>query len=198
MINNSDKVILDLAGGTGAWSYFYKFNGYTVYVITLPYYDLLDEDIVRFCINLNPYGILFACPCDIWSIAGGRFWETRTPDEVLMHSKILVHGLRIIYNTNPVFWVLENPIGKMKEFMGEPAYKFDPFNFGDAYTKRTYLWGKFNIPMFPLGVEPKLINPTKHVNKRQTPISWISGKNRKEKRSITPPGFAQAFFEANK
>jgi hypothetical protein len=202
IMDNKDKIILDLAGGTGAWSVEYAKNGYTVFNITLPYYDLLDERTVRLCINLNPYGILFACPCDIWSNAGVRFWKTRTSDEVLMHSKILVKGLRIIYNTNPVFWCLENPIGKMKEFMGEPAYKFHPYVFGDAYTKKTYLWGKFNIPMFPLQVEPKIRNPVKYAGsnstKSQTPVSWISGKNRKERRAITPPGFAKAFYEVNK
>ena len=202
MIDNKDKIILDLCGGTGAWSNPYADNGYIVYNITLPYYDLLDEKVVNFCIGLNPYGILFACPCDIWSIAGVRFWKSRTSDEVFMHSKILVKGLRVIYNTNPVFWCLENPIGKMKEFMGGPEYKFNPFNFGDPYTIKTYLWGKFNIPMFPLGIEPKIINPVEHTGsnstKKQTPISWISGKNRKERRAITPPGFAQTFYEANK
>lgn len=197
------KVILDLAGGTGAWSKPYEeADGYDVINITLPYYDLLDEKTVYYCISLNPYGILFACPCDIWSNAGNRFWKSRTSDEVLMYSKILVKGLRIIYSTNPKFWCLENPIGRMKEFMGEPVYKFNPYNFGDAYTKKTYLWGKFNIPMFPLGIRPKIKNPATYrgsnSTKKQTPLSWISGKNRKEKRAITPQGFAEAFFEANK
>ena len=200
--SNKDKIILDLCGGSGAWSKPYKDNGYNVKNITLPTYDITDENVVNFCINLNPYGILFACPCDIWSNAGVRFWKSRTSDEVLYHSIILIKGLRIIYESNPVFWCLENPIGKMKEFMGEPVYKFHPYVFGDAYTKKTYLWGKFNIPMFPLSTEPKLKNPVKfggsNSTKNQTPISWISGKDRKERRAITPRGFANAFFEANK
>lgn len=197
-MNNKDKIVLDLCGGTGTWSKDYKDNGYIVFNITLPNYNILDEKVVQYCISLNPYGILFACPCDIWSNVGIKYWLSRTPDQVFMHSKILVKGLRIIYNTNPIFWCLENPIGKMKEFMGEPIYKFHPYNFGDAYTKKTYLWGKFNIPIFPLGIEPKFKNPVEDVSKRQMPNSWISGKNRKEKRAITPPSFAKAFYEANK
>lgn len=34
------KIILDLCGGTGAWSRPYKENGYDVRVITLPDYDV--------------------------------------------------------------------------------------------------------------------------------------------------------------
>lgn len=199
-MKNSDKIILDLCGGTGSWSKFYKENGYSVYNITLPTYDITDERVVKYCINLNAYGILFACPCDIWSNAGVRFWKSRTSDQVYYHSKILLKGLRIIYNSNPKFWCLENPIGKMKGFMGEPKYKFHPYYFGDPYTKKTYLWGNFNIPV-EKRVKPTIINPVKFggskSTKNQTPISWISGKNRKEKRAITPEYFAKAFYKAN-
>ena len=41
MMDNSDKIILDLCGGTGAWSRPYREAGYDVRVITLPEYDVL-------------------------------------------------------------------------------------------------------------------------------------------------------------
>lgn len=34
-MENKDKIILDLCGGTGAWSKPYRDNGYTVFNITL-------------------------------------------------------------------------------------------------------------------------------------------------------------------
>ncbi len=37
---NSEKVILDLCGGTGSWSRPYKEAGYDVRVMTLPDYDV--------------------------------------------------------------------------------------------------------------------------------------------------------------
>jgi len=37
---NKQKVILDLCGGTGAWSKPYKEAGYEVIVLTLPKYDV--------------------------------------------------------------------------------------------------------------------------------------------------------------
>ena len=40
MKNNSKKIILDLCGGTGAWSDPYRENGYTVMNVTLPSFDV--------------------------------------------------------------------------------------------------------------------------------------------------------------
>jgi len=39
---NSKKIILDLCGGTGAWSEPYADAGYDVRVITLPYLPLFE------------------------------------------------------------------------------------------------------------------------------------------------------------
>jgi len=57
-MNNKDKIILDLCGGTGAWSKPYKDNGYNVRNITLPEYDVRT-----FKSPNNVYGILAAPPC---------------------------------------------------------------------------------------------------------------------------------------
>jgi hypothetical protein len=38
---NNNKIILDLCGGTGSWSNFYKQNGYDVRVLTLPEHDVV-------------------------------------------------------------------------------------------------------------------------------------------------------------
>ena len=186
-MENNDKTILDLCGGTGAWSQPYKDAGYNVHNITLPERDLLNEKTVNYCIECNPYGILFAVECTVWCAAAARWWKTRSSDEIYYYSMLLVKGMRIIMQTNPKFWVIENPVGKMKGFLGDPVYKFHPFHHGDPYTKKTYLWGKFNIP------ERNIIEPTR--------INFIwhmpPSPKRKERRSITPHGFAMAFFEAN-
>ena len=41
---NKDKIILDLCGGTAAWSNPYKKAGYDVRVITLPEYDVREYE----------------------------------------------------------------------------------------------------------------------------------------------------------
>lgn len=82
--NNSKKIILDLCGGTGAWSKPYKDAGYDVRVITLPACDLMhtrfmdgmivfyrDKDHVgRHWVKAEDvYGILAAPPCTMFSYA---------------------------------------------------------------------------------------------------------------------------------
>ena len=184
---NIDKVILDLCGGTGAWSKPYKDAGYDVRVITLPDNDLLDEATVCSCIKADPYGILFAAECTPWCAAAARWWKGRTSDEIYYYSRLLVKGLRVIMGTNPHFWAIENPVGKMRGFLGDPVYDFHPHHHGDPYTKRTYLWGNFNEP------ERKPVKATRTNFICHMP----AGPKRKERRSITPSGFSQAFFEAN-
>jgi hypothetical protein len=49
---NSDKIILDLCGGTGAWSKPYKDASYTVINITLPEYDI-NEYHLRFSVFMQ-------------------------------------------------------------------------------------------------------------------------------------------------
>jgi hypothetical protein len=124
------------------------------------------------------------------------------------------------------FWAMENPVGRLSRFIGEARMTFDPCDFGgymdppkdppndfaaqyrrrldrdgksaaqewalefDAYTKRTCLWGEFNPPE-PDDVEPvlgsfmHLLPPTK------------DPEDRRAERSITPMGFARAFYAAN-
>ena len=182
------KIILDLCGGTGAWSKPYAEAGYDVRNITLPEWDLLDETTVKHCVTLKSYGILFAVECTPWCAAAARWWKTRTSDEIYYYARLLVKGLRIIMQTNPVFWAVENPVGKMRGFLGDPNFKFDPCDFGDTYTKKTYLWGRFN---------PPAKNPVKPVGKN---FIWTMppGPDRPKRRSITPAGFSRAFFEANR
>jgi len=188
--NGNPKVILDLFGGTGSWSAPYRESGYNVQIITLPQYDISKEAVVKHCISLSPYGILCAIQCTIWANSGARWWKDRTPDEVFHNALLLVKSQRIIYGVNQgnlKFWSLENPVGKMRKMMGKPTYIFNPCDHGDPYTKKTLLWGRFNIP------EKNPVEPTEGSKIHLIP----PGPKQKELRSTTPPGFANAFFKAN-
>jgi hypothetical protein len=188
---NKDKIILDLCGGTGSWSKPYLDAEYKVYNITLSEYDLLDEKTVKHCIGLNPYGILFAVECTPWANSGACWFDKRTSREIFYYSQLLVKGLRIIMESNPKFWCIENPVGKMRNFLGDPVMTFNPCDYGDAYKKRTLLWGKFNSNLKKNEVDPIIPSPF-HQN--------LGGKSARTKmlRSMTPQGFAKAFYEVNK
>lgn len=148
--NNHSKIILDLCGGTGSWSKYYKENGYDVRIITLPDYDVCQYEPPK-----NVYGILAAPPCTMFSIARNDK-TAKKPRDLKSGMEIVNACLRIIhtclYENYRVgqglrFWALENPYsGYLKRFLGKPALVFDPFEYGDPYTKKTAIWGEFKEP----------------------------------------------------
>lgn len=194
---NEQKIILDLCGGSGSWSKPYSDNNYDVRLM-----DIKHGSDVRLIKKFNEkiYGILAAPPCDNFAVSGARWWKNKGEKALLESLSVLDACLRIIYTENPVFWALENPVGRIIHYIGDPVLYFNPRDFGDNYTKRTGLWGKFNIPAKnPVKVNLK-VSSGNHcqdiwINEN---IERLTHKNRKELRSITPPGFAKAFFEANK
>ena len=189
-MDNSQKIILDLCGGTGAWSKPYADAGYDVRNITLPDYD------VRWFgfLNMSVYGILAAIDCTDFAGSGAQYWTIKDADGRTLESlSVLDACCRIILFHNPVFWCIENPVGRLPRFLGKPKMYFNPCDFGDPYTKKTCLWGKFNIP------EKNPVEPIR-VCKQGSWVQKLGGKSEKTKRlrAITPPGFTRAFFEVNK
>lgn len=196
------KTILDLCGGTGSWGRPYKNAGYTVINVTLPEYDVCTYQPPE-----NVYGIIAAPPCTMFSLARTRAKKERDFNEGM---KIVKACLNIIWKCRETpkyrkdgclkFWALENPAGFLRQFLGYPYFTFNPCDFGDAYTKKTDLWGFFNKPKKLPAVE--LSEDEKQrckVNNRKLPsISGITGIKQAARRAITPKGFAEAFFMSNK
>jgi len=183
-----DRIILDLCGGTGAWSRPYAEAGYDVRLITLP-----DQDVRLFKIpDERVWGILAAPPCDDFTLACTRYWKDKDADGRTQNSLSIVDAcIRIVYACNPLmFWALENPAGRLFSWLGPYQHSFNPCDYGDPWTKRTMLWGRFFKP------KP---NPVEPVPSKDSWINKLGGHSEKTKtlRAITPPGFARAFFEAN-
>lgn len=176
------RIILDLCGGTGSWSAPYRAAGYDVRLVTLP-----GDDVREYNPPQGVHGILAAPPCTEFSLSGARWWASKDPGLFHEARGIVVACLRIIEQCKPQWWALENPVGRLVHFIGPPALRFDPCDYGDTWTKRTCLWGRFAVPraapVLPLdGSKMHFIPP---------------GPRRQELRSVTPPGFARAFFHAN-
>lgn len=179
------KTILDLCGGTGAWSKPYKDAGYDVINVEIK----RGDDVRLFEFPSEPiYGILAAPPCTHFAGSGARWWKEKGIEPLLDGLSMVDACLRIIAVTSPTFWVLENPVGRLVHYLGKPVMYFNPCDYGDPWTKKTCLWGNFSVPI------KTPVEPTQGSKMHLIP----PGKDRKELRSITPPGFAQAFFEANK
>ena len=208
MLFNEDNVILDLCGGTGSWSKPYKESGYDVRVIDPQ--EWLEDDFGPGDVRLfkNPkeeiYGVLSAPPCTHFSGSGARHWKKKGKEPLLEGLSVVDACLRIIFITNPKFWVLENPVGRLKHYIGDCKATFQPYEYGDAYSKRTCLWGEFNMPEPTDIVEPDMVEFTskKGEKKRMSRIFYESfslpPNERARIRSMTPPGFAKAFYRDNK
>ncbi len=181
---SESKIILDLCGGTGAWSKPYQENDdYSVICVTLP-----DYDVRTYKPPENVYGILSAPPCTHLAVSGARWWKEKGEEKLFEGLAIVDACMRIILISNPVFWCLENPVGRLVRYLGKPVMYYNPCDYGDAYTKKTCLWGKFNKPK---------ISPV--IPDKKSPIHYMPPSlERSRLRSVTPPGFAQAFYEANK
>ena len=204
-MNNSDKIILDLCGGTGSWSKPYLKNGYDVRIIDVNEWTSEDGDDVRLFQKPKEsiYGILSAPPCTHFAVSGARHWKKKGTKPLLDGLSVVDACLRIVTATNPKFWVLENPVGRLRHYIGKPKATFHPCFYGDAYTKRTCLWGNFNMPNPTDIVDPEFVEwkSKKGEIKRMSKIFYESfklPKNERSKiRSKTPTGFANAFYESN-
>lgn len=172
------RTILDLCSGSGAWSQPYVDAGYDVVRVDLP------KDVRLLEYPGRVHGILAAPPCTVFASSGAR-WN-RTEDEMKDALSIVDACFRLVSVCRPEWWVLENPVGKLRRWIGPPACYFDPSDYGDAYTKKTGLWGHFTQPFFVPTIPSE--GSRMHLN---------HGGGSSAARSVTPAGFAHAFFEAN-
>lgn len=223
MTSDMSKIILDLCGGTGSWAKPYKDNGYTVLTLTLPDFNVedwfLDKQFVELLQSNTIHGILAAPPCTMFSIARN--------DTTALEKRNLKKGIRTVqacldivheclYNPYRVdknslkFWALENPAsGYLRRFLGNPPFIFDPSEYGDNHTKKTALWGMFNEPKKTtkaITLKGDENNYVKSVEKYFDEKKHLIPEGYREKtglsmrtvvRSITPQGFAEAFYKAN-
>lgn len=185
-LDYSDRVILDLCAGSGRWSEPYKRAGYDV-----RRYEIEQARDVRLipATQERIYGILAAPPCTNFSLVKNNFHGV-TDSEILEGLAVADACLRVITISKPYFWALENPVGLLSYYYGKPRLIFEPYEYGDGYTKRTCLWGKFNLPKkSPVTVTmPHYIKNLYHHDPAE----------RARRRAYTPSGFAEAFFQANR
>lgn len=204
-----NKIVLDLCGGSGAWGKPYVEAGYKVYNITLPEYDVTQVvfeeeyfyfnvlekskyDLKLFIRYEDVYGVLAAPPCTEFSKA-----KTTAPRDFGKGMKTIEACLRIIWEIQKVnklkFWALENPEGLLRRFLGNPPYRFEQWWFGNDRCKKTDIWGRFKEPKRLVFEKPDNYQKAAH-NKN---ADWYSNSTAAQ-RAITPAGFANAFYKANK
>ena len=182
-----DKIILHLyCSKYASDSEQYRNNGYDVHLVGLHY----DQDARLYIPPKNVYGIIANPPCSHLAGSGARWWKEKGNEALLEALSHVDACMRIIMLCSPTlaFWYIENPVGRLSKYLGKPDLIFDPCDYGDPYTKKTCLWGDFNIP------KKQRVEPVDGSKIHKYPPS----KDRSDLRSIAPQGFTKAFFEANR
>ena len=175
--------ILSLCDYTGVWGGQYEDEYEVIYVD--PQRD--NSDIRLFQAAENVHGIICQPPCDHFAVSGARWWASKGEAALIEGLQLVDACMRIILTHRPRFWVLENPVGRLRNYIGPPAATFNPCDYGDPYTKRTCLWGEFTMP------QKNPVEPTEGSKMHLV----APGPDRKNIRSATPLGFAEAFRMAN-
>ena len=191
---NYNKTILSLFDASGEWAKPWYEAGYDVHTFDIQTGEDINDFNAEYLLengygDLNIWGILAAPPCTDFASSGAQFWAKKdVKGQTEISNELVMQVIRTVNFLQPKIWALENPVGRIAKLNNLPPahLTFDPNFYGDPYTKKTLLWGNFenNLPMAP-------VEPTEG-----SKIQKISGKN-KFARSLTPEGFAYAFFMAN-
>lgn len=196
----------------------YSVNDFVAYKDTIVFHKQNGKGCIIIGIK-DVYGILAAPPCTMFSIARNDT-TAKKPRDMRIGMETVNSCLKIIhaclYDNYRVgqglkFWALENPAsGYLKRFLGNPPLIFDPSEYGDNHTKKTAIWGQFNNPVKTtkaITLKGDENNYVKSVEKFFKEKEYLIPENYKQKtglsmrtivRSITPQGFANAFYKANK
>lgn len=201
------KIILQLCADTGSDTKPYKDAGYEVILIGK------DIRVENYTPPSNVYGIIANPVCTEFSTARSN-GKARNPEEGMF---LVRECQRIIKEANPVWWVIENPArGVLREYLGEPMYEYEPWWYGSPWTKRTALWGKYNIPkrVYEKWEDvPKLPGLYQRPGRGKPSLAFMHKSSYDlipefhslprpdsdmEFRSLCSQKFAQAFFEVNR
>ncbi len=203
------KTILHLCADLGSDSRYYQLDDdYQVIMIGK------DIGVENYSPPKNVYGVIANPVCTELSTANGFHKK----NDLEKGMEMVNHCLRIIEECNPTFWAVENPAnGRLKEFLGKPKMTYQPWQYGSPWTKKTALWGKFNIPELvytnwedvpkndklytrPGRPKPSLAFLHKSAVNLIPEFKWAKEyiKCDADIRSMCSQGFAKAFYEVNR
>lgn len=203
-----DRLIVSLCDYSGVWSQPYVDAGYKVVRIDKAYPAGITEvsgnlhtigcDLTGWDFPWRPWGVLAAPSCTVFCRPGARWWRRHDTNGQTDHDVMLFRQCLRLCKTAITWWALENPPGRHRTLMPEipePAWQFQPYDYGDPWIKQTYVWGTAVKPFQTVQVQPPRTHraPSGHT---QGVIAMMSGSAKRD-RERTPSGFARAFFEAN-
>lgn len=201
------KTILHLCADTGSDSKPWRDAGYEVILVGS------DIGVENYHAPSGVYGVIANPVCTEFSTARST-GKARNPELGMF---LVKECQRIIAEANPTWWAIENPAkGALREYLGTPTYEYEPWWYGSPWTKKTALWGKFNIPprkYFKWEDVPKLEGLYQRPGRGKPSLAFMHKSHYykipefqtlpvpdsdMEFRSLCSQKFARAFYEANR
>ena len=150
-----DMRVLDLCTEFGSETAAFRDRGHEVIMLGIEGNVDIKCDVRQYFPHIDDiYDFIIAHPpCTEFSLANYRLGacKDRHPDMSIVDA-----CFRIISTLNPRFWILENPRGCLRQFIGRPQYTINYGDFGHYSQKPTDLWGL--LPFFTSSQIDKVVH----------------------------------------
>lgn len=143
---------------------------------------------------VNKWDMIIAFPpCTHLAVSGSRHFAKKRESGEQQQG---IDFFKVFTDLECAFVAIENPVGIMSTFYKKPSQIFQPYQFGDAFEKKTCLW----LKGLPLLENTNVVEPpprTKYDSGKSMP-TWYADlwklpkKERAKLRSRTFPGIAKA------
>lgn len=194
------KVCVDLCSGFGGFSEPFVKAGWEVFrfdnnprfheVPRTFFFDITDtQKIIDFLGDRKVTCVVSSPPCERFSIANRLF-----PKKGIKTALEIVGAVyEIIAELRPKYWIVENPRGRLRWFLGKPNSTVSLSNYGGKYKKPTDLWHNFPLPMVKaeMPFEPSW-SSTKNEGKGSTGLLRLRDP---AKRAKLPKGLGEAILK---
>ena len=143
--------VIDLFSGLGGFSQAFLDRGHDVtrYDNNVRFRDIpntIIQDVKTLLPgDLKGADIILASPdCRCFSVAADHYhWPKGIPtEETRAQIDLVQFTVSLIEQVHPRYWILENPVGRMRQVLGKPAMTTYWCAWGTPYKKPTDLWGK--------------------------------------------------------
>ncbi len=190
---NATKWCFDICAGTGNGSQAFKAAGYEVVTIDIERKHkptiIADANHLPLKERSNPDVLVMWPPCDFHNLMSNQ-WPKKGIGESL---KIVGSCLDAVVYLQPKKWLLENPKGRLRWFIGKPAQTiyYSDYDFNYKAQKPTDLWGNIRLGM------PKAVRrPRTKLHGKHTPNFYKAFGSNPSENAAVPIGVSQAILEA--
>ena len=163
----------------------FKDRGHSVTTLGLDGDVDIQIDIRDFSTTEHYDFMTFHPPCTEFSKANWRLGKckNRKPDMSIVEA-----CFRIVKEAKPIYWMIENPQGCLRHFIGRPQYYIKYGDYGYYSQKPTDLWGV--LPWF----QSYYVNTVKKYTRTRSAFSY--GPRRSDLRALIPYKFSMVLCKA--